>query len=276
MLSVCKDNVRISICSSVDYRCCTNQIREVTIEPLRAIGGIDYLQLKKNATILFQGDSLTEQHFLGMICFAWSEHDMDVNLRRVSQERDQTQGTVWKASIMIGRDIELIIQYLRWNRPALAFDEAYHLLETPNYIFLGGWHHGYIDSRSLGTFVSQIQDRWKPHLGHRTIIVDALPSHFPGGSYQNSGVYPNTTDVCEQTSFKGEPDIAKSLELTKNRNNVTLLHGSKLYNNRGDAHIGHIPKGTIGHQFRDCLHWCIAPGVLDALVRQTLAAIFLQ
>lgn len=264
--------------ANINHRCCTDQVKEGTLEPFRATGGIDYLHLKRNVTILFQGDSLAEQHFLGMICFAWSEHNVVVNLRRLSQERNAREGTIWRASFRIDGDIQLIIQFLRWNIPALAPDEAYRLLKTPDYIFLGGWHYGNIDITSIETFVSQVQDRWNPHLGHKSIIVDALPSHFPGGSYIPSGLYPNTstTGSCEQTSLSGDPDITETLELIRNRTNMTVLHGNKLYHNRGDAHIGHIPNGTIGPHRRDCLHWCIAPGVLDALVRQTLTAIYLQ
>ena len=265
--------------ASVNYRCCTDKIKEGTIEPLRATGGVDFLQIKRNATILFQGDSLAEQHFLGMICFAWSEHNMVVNLQRLSEERDSSQGTIWSASIRIEGDVVLTVQFLRWNRPVIASNEAYNLLETPDYIFLGGWHHGGIDIRSIETFVTKVQDRWKPQLGHKSIVVDALSSHFPGGLYIRSGVYPdtnNTTGFCEQSSLTVDPDIAETLELIRNKTNITLLYGSKLYYKRGDAHIGYIPSGTIGPRGRDCLHWCIAPGVLDALVRQTLAAIYLQ
>ena len=39
------------------------------------------------------------------------------------------------------------------------------------------------------------------------------------------------------------------------------------------AHVGAIDERTrrVGPEGRDCLHWCVAPGVLDALALSTLA-----
>jgi hypothetical protein len=43
-----------------------------------------------------------------------------------------------------------------------------------------------------------------------------------------------------------------------------------LYRDRGDAHVGIYPPGPKGIRARDCLHFCVAPGVLDALAMETL------
>ena len=46
------------------------------------------------------------------------------------------------------------------------------------------------------------------------------------------------------------------------------------YQSRGDAHVGNLTASEpqLG-QRRDCLHWCHAPGVLDALALSTLHAL---
>jgi hypothetical protein len=266
--------------TKVNYRCCTERIAEGKIDFLRAVGGADYLQLNKNTTILIQGDSLAEQHFLGMICFAWSAHNMTVDLRRVSQERDHHPGTTWKAQILVKRYVVFNIQFLRWDKPQMASEEAYALLDNPDFIILGGWHHGLTASKSIESFLTKVQNRWNimnhQEMGRRVFVVDPLPSHFPGGAYIASGQYPAAIysdkgdEPCEKMSLKrGNPNIHEELIVIRKRTNVTLLDASRLYSNRGDAQVGFIPQA----KGRDCLHFCIAPGVMEALARMTLAAI---
>jgi len=260
--------------AKVEYRCCTTKIAEGKIDPLRAVVGVDYSRLHKNTTILIQGDSLAEQHFLGMMCFAWSAHNLTVHLRPLSKKKDSSEGVIWSSNILlhsIGRNAVITIQFLRWNRPQIANEEIYDVLEDPHFIVLGGWHHGGTDSSQIERFLNQAQSRW----GSKVIVVDALPSHFPGGVYRGDGDYPNTVEMCKETSSHGHPNINQVLNMsTRNKTNITLLNASRLYYNRGNAHIGYISRGVVGPQGRDCLHWCIAPGVMDALTRMTLAAVY--
>jgi hypothetical protein len=166
----------------------------------------------------------------------------------------------------------------------MASEEAYALLDNPDFIILGGWHHGLTDSKSIESFLTKVQSRWNimnhQEMGRRVFVVDPLPSHFPGGAYKASGQYPAAIysykgdELCEKMSLKrGDPDIHEELIVIRKRTNVTLLDASRLYYNRGDAHIGFIPQGVVGAQGRDCVHFCIAPGVMEALTRMTLAAI---
>ena len=39
---------------------------------------------------------------------------------------------------------------------------------------------------------------------------------------------------------------------------------------RGAAHVGAVARHAVGPVGRDCLHWCVAPGVLDALALSML------
>jgi len=228
---------------------------------------------------------LAEQHFLGMICYAWSANNLSVNLERLSAQKDVAQGTVWQANIT-ENDSSFKIQYLRWNQPhyppsarlGLASTETvdFNLLAKPDFIFLGGWHHGFSDKDSVEQFLAQMSVQGINGNGKQNVFVlDALPNHFPGGKYLKSGKYPSTDGVCTRNNSKGDPDINENLiSIMEGQANVKLLQISKLYYHRGNAHVGHIPEGTIGPQGRDCLHWCIAAGVMDALTRMTLAAIY--
>ena len=261
-----------------DFRCCTSRLH--LIDPLRAIGGADYLGFlrgnNKNLTILIQGDSLAEQHFLGMICYAWSKHSLPVELKRVSQQSDHHPGTAWQATITIGKhkkdgnDILFTIQYLRWDVPVIAPKENYDAFDVPDFLFLGGWHHGSNGKDSIANFVQ----RMRTHLddrGERVFVIDDLPGHFPGGKYRKDGNYVSTN--CTQNPYHGPKEAPSQNEnissAIENLTNVTLLQVSKLYIHRGNAHIGVVPDRKM-----DCRHWCIAPGVLDALTRNTLAAIY--
>jgi hypothetical protein len=264
--------------SKVQYRCCTSRLHE--LEPLKAVGGFDFSHITTNSTVLIQGDSLAEQHFLGMLCYAWATAEI-VDLHLLSNPGDPMllkQGTMWQARI----GDRLTISFLRWNKPNLAPVD----IITPDYLILGGWHHGGATFPTISKFLDQVQaQRSKP-----TIVVEALPNHFPGGKYSNRQEYPpaqiwknrthfysneeSSQAVCDTTNRRGDPDINTDLiTLVQNRTNVSLLRVNRLYQYRGDAHVGVIPKGTIGPQGRDCLHFCLAPGVLDALAKETLAAI---
>lgn len=277
--------------ANVENRCCTSKVQQGEIDPLRAIGGVDYspiLSSKRNVTIFIQGDSLAEQHFLGMICYAWSANNLSVNLERLSAQKNQNhaQGTVWQAKIT-DNDSSFKIQYLRWDQPrypssarlGLAARETvdFNLFAKPDFIFLGGWHHGLSDKDSVEQFLAQMSVQGiNGHGKQNVFVLDALPNHFPGGKYLESGKYPSNNDgLCTRNNSKGDPDINENLiSIMEGQANVKLLQISKLYYHRGNAHVGHIPEGTVGPQGRDCLHWCIAAGVMDALTRMTLAAIY--
>eukprot|EP00577_Skeletonema_sp_RCC1716_P022127 CAMPEP_0113380528 /NCGR_PEP_ID=MMETSP0013_2-20120614/4810_1 /TAXON_ID=2843 ORGANISM="Skeletonema costatum, Strain 1716" /NCGR_SAMPLE_ID=MMETSP0013_2 /ASSEMBLY_ACC=CAM_ASM_000158 /LENGTH=222 /DNA_ID=CAMNT_0000262881 /DNA_START=363 /DNA_END=1031 /DNA_ORIENTATION=- /assembly_acc=CAM_ASM_000158 len=166
-----------------ENRCCTSKVQQGEIDPLRAVGGVDYspiLSSKRNLTIFIQGDSLAEQHFLGMICYAWSANNLSVNLERLSAQKDVAQGTVWQANIT-ENDSSFKIQYLRWNQPryppsarlGLASTETvdFNLLAKPDFIFLGGWHHGFSDKDSVEQFLAQMSVQGINGHGKQNVFV---------------------------------------------------------------------------------------------------------
>ena len=54
---------------------------------------------------------------------------------------------------------------------------------------------------------------------------------------------------------------------------LRLVRVAGLYKGRGEAHVEHAGEGGHSGSPRDCLHYCVAPGVLDALAQETLAAL---
>ena len=111
-----------------------------------------------------------------------------------------------------------------------------------------------------------------------TLMVERLPTHFPGGQHRPDGAYPPSqhdhSELCERSSERSSRDGAWNRHIAnESRRHVhsgfRLLRVAQLYLSRGDAHVG-IRPGTAATE-RDCLHWCVAPGVLDMLARVTLA-----
>ncbi len=268
--------------ANIEFRCCTSKLSRGEIDPLRAVGGVDYSQIfQRNTTIYIQGDSLAEQHFVGMVCYAWSS-GLTVDMKRLSSEQGANAGTIWQANITENDSTnQFTIHYLRWNQPTVPPRDIidFKLLGRPNFIFLGGWHHGLSDNHSITKFLDQMSSHGiNGHGNENVFVVDALPGHFVGGKYlPDEKLYPpngNGTGVCEQYNSKGDPDINDNLvdiiEKKRNEsetnNNITLLRVSQLYHHRGNAHV------ERQNDQRDCLHWCIAPGVMDALTRMTLGA----
>lgn len=303
-------------------RCCTNRLNE--IKPWRPVGGSNWEMLMeiglknrlRNVTLAVQGDSLAEQHYIAMLCHAWSSEGV-VEVTNVSKPKGDdvnstSQGTMWEARI---EPIGVTMTFVRWNKPQLApnFDYAKF-----TFLIVGGWHHGGASEKEINLFLDQLQDLRGESA---TIVVQALPNHFPGGSYikGDSPKYPmakvdvdnewsrvtnslssirsdnasdvlnssllsqpqpasanNSDQVCDTFAMRtGDPDINDLMEQwMKNRpRSMIILNVMHLYQHRGDAHIGKISPGTLGPSDRDCLHWCVAPGVLDVLSIETLTVI---
>jgi len=132
--------------------------------------------------------------------------------------------------------------------------------------------------KSTQRFFNQLEKRRRDST---TIVVEELPQHFPGGEYRRDGVYPpmivgngsSSNLLCDTVALQsGTTNISAKLEdLAKAFKLLLVAH---FYLNRGDAHIGNIsPDTQMGPTGWDCVHWCVAPGVLDVLALQTLIAL---
>ena len=265
----------------VNYRCCTDRLGE--IEPWRPIGGPDWGEMSSslgNSSIFIQGDSLAEQHFLALLCYAWASEEANVTSLINTKQLDNSylkEGTTWEARI---EPVGITVTFCRWNRPTII---PRHDYSTVNHLIVGGWHHGGTETIQLTKFLNQLQILSSSSAS--ILVVEALPAHFPEtgcyrGLYKKEAVsgksWGNSTSnhsnlLCDvySTCF-APPELNKHIEhFIRDRKEVKILQVAHLYQFRGDAHVGFIPQGTP-NPGRDCLHWCLAPGVLDTLAMETL------
>ena len=189
------------------------------------------------------------------------------------------RGVRWEATI---EPVGVTLKFCRWNKPTVIPDFDY---STVDHLIIGGWHHGGIRSSEVNTFLDQIAS------APSTLVVEALPAHFPGkggGSFSgynkslNGESWTNATAnhtnlLCNVHSTYVDPPINKLMTgWVEGRQSMKILRVQHLYEYRGDAHVGFIPKNVVGPKERDCLHWCIAPGVLDPLAMETLDSLNTQ
>jgi hypothetical protein len=353
--------------ANVGHRCChekwwnnnTTSINPTTtmMDPLRPAGGLEFDEflmefllpflnddptennMKRDFSILLQGDSLAEQHFISMLCLAWSS-SLPISIHLDGVDPRKWLNGNYKTRLQWANQLNMTINFLRVDVPKLApasllvnsgDDEARrgdhngNYLQEPDVVILGGWHHGGLDQ--LETFLTNVtrlrSTSSSPKKSKPTIVVEALPNHFPGGRYRGDQNYPQVTldaamnhttmttssstsiasrsqpspssvlplqqqPVCDSTSFQADPNINGILRYLlkynndngttaaangKNRRMMSLLRVEHLFHHRGNAHVGWIPKGTVGPQGRDCLHYCMAPGVVESIAKQTLGHI---
>lgn len=260
-----------------DFRCCTDRLNE--IEPLKPAGylmftndisGIEYPDIisNMNASILIYGDSIAEQHFLFIMCYAWSlGKQVDLKLTNYTKHFYSRPGTTWEANIGM-----LKITYYRWYH--LNLSPAIDITE-PDYLIITQSHHetGNLDE-SFDAFLDDIdKQRTKP-----TIIDEDIVNHFPGGDYSLTNQYPPVNNlkhpdfVCDAENNyedKGFANINSKLsKLIQNRPNFSILKLENTFIKRGDLHPGVIPGNR-----RDCLHLCVVTSVFDVIGRKTLVAL---
>jgi len=261
-------------------KCCRNRLHE--IKPLQAIGGPNFSHfsnlIRTETSILILGDSLAEQHFVFMLCHAWS-HGEKVQIRRIKREfnimTEENEEGLRMYEAKIGK---LKITGIKWYPMTLVPTVN---IEEPDFMLVSAWHHepklkhphrGREAEICLREYFSLIKDkRSKP-----TIFIEAFPGHFPGGFYNPAGNYPEANiryrpqkhPVCDTNSYKSLPNINFILEeLVEEDENLFLLRLNHLLMRRGDASVGKIAEG------RDCLHYCVVPGIFDAVAKRSIAMI---
>ena len=123
-----------------------------------------------------------------------------------------------------------------------------------------------------------------------TLLLPKLPSHFPGHSWLSSNHYPdakpNAADFCDhfrsnESGLSSGQFVGPQWDAAKAEGVAHVIHVSSMYLGRGAAHPGPLD-GKLNaseNKRRDCLHWCVAPGVLDLLAQaavDSLAGILRQ
>jgi len=253
-------------------RTCWDRLHE--IQPLRAhllngsISWSSWSDVGEPANVTIVGDSLAEQHFVAIVCYAWS---VGVPVDGPHMLNDVVTAD-WRATI--------------GGALRLTFKRQDELLETldrdvyaaPSFLIIGGFHH---NRSGLAEYIRAVAELRGVK---QTLVVEALPAHFPGGAYKADGIYPSTKSAlrnatCDDIAMRprGEPTvngiIAQTIDTLfgPKHSPMRIMQVEKLYRHRGQAHIGPIPPAAHSyHRGRDCLHWCVAPGVLDALALLTL------
>lgn len=244
-------------------------------------------------SIFWQGDSLAEQHFISFLCLAWSSSTtvkIDMLGEKNPNMYNHTARLVATTSTISNQNqrVEMMVKYARQNRPnENEYLEREKDVKDSDIVILGGWHHGEVQKLPATLDVIQ-QIRGSNKM---TVVVEALPGHQPGGKFKKNGKYdapkvdfdidpalpPMEQPACNKyNSIENPPGINQKLRQKLHNNNtnssfssgISLLEVEYLYHERGDAHPEWIGAGG-----RDCLHYCVAPGVLEALARQTLGHI---
>jgi len=260
-----------------DFRCCTDRLNG--IDPLKPVGdvmsiydisGIEYPDIISNMdkSILIYGDSIAEQHFLFVMCHAWSlGKKVELKMTNGIKKFSSSPGTTWEANIGT-----LKITYYRWYHLNLSPDID---ITKPDYLIITQSHHETeYSANTFGRFLDDIdKQRTKP-----TIIAEAMVNHFPGGYFSLTNVYPPTNNikhpgsVCDAEFNHEDKGIAfinsKLSKLIQNRPNFSILKLENTFIKRGDLHPGVIPGDR-----RDCLHLCVVTGVFDVIGKKTLVAL---
>lgn len=260
--------------SLVQNRTCWDRLHE--IQPLRAHllnGSIRWSSFLSDigepANVTIVGDSLAEQHFLALVCYGWSA---GVPVDGPHKLKQRGMFADWHA--FVGGALRLT--FIRQSQLPQTLDRAVYA--APSFLIIGGFHHGHSRLAKYIRAVAELRG------AKQTLVVEALAVHFPGGAYRANGIYPSTKSAlrnatCDDIAMRpgGEPAvnglIAQTIDalFEPKHSPMRALRVEELYHHRGQAHLGPIPAAIgVGPRGRDCLHWCVAPGVLDALALLTL------
>ncbi|KAJ1448577.1 hypothetical protein M885DRAFT_574132 [Pelagophyceae sp. CCMP2097] len=250
--------------AATHFRCCAHGVGK-----FRPVGGATWADhLKRNGTssLLLSGDSLSEQHFLALLCLAWAEGLPVAGPRSLSPPGEYTPN--WRAVVAERVEVTFLRSDIPLSRPGIDF-------KTPTHVVLSGWHHG--GTEKLAAYFSSVSSA---RAGRPTLVVEALPAHFPGNIYRKSNKYPAVTSSVAGAVCSPGSNATTGNGVDVNAHLAAMLHGlpgfrllsvHRLYALRGDAHVG-VAANRWNISSRDCLHWCVLPGVLDALALGTLAA----
>lgn len=257
------------------FRCCRFNNGGL-LKPLRPLGGVDWTNSSlRNVSIHVVGDSLAEQHFTALLCLAWSSGlKLSPVLKLHGKDKDGINpGTSWACTIV---PLGVEVAFTRSIRLAVLDAGQGISIAGATFLLVGGWHHiDYsVKVRDLDAYLGEIAAVRGATAA--TLVVEETPAHFPGGIHLSTHTYPpaegiNEASICDtmagNTSYADVNKLIRASVAARRHQGFRVLELGALYHGRGDAHVGSM----MGK--RDCLHWCVAPGVLDAMALQTVAAL---
>lgn len=229
-----------------------------------------------NASVVVVGDSLAEQLYISALCLGWL-HRVDLKLRMERSGGCETcVGTTWVAELPAWGSV------FRYIRASVGLPHSRHLAEAS--VVLHGFgpnNDGHKQNKPRPQhIVNSVLERYDEVRKHRrparVVFAEEMAQHWPGGVYvgQGADAYPPSENVCVQHA---QPNGSNAYPFELNRalheaiasrtgQGFAVLPLEALTRSRGDAHIGPLlPTPPAGVEGRDCLHWCIAPGITDAL-----------
>lgn len=259
------------------------------MRPVANAGWSELARLGKgDFSVDFVGDSIGEQHFVALLCHAWSEGiPMDGPHRRTNGTSTNSPFT-WQATVRPPNSKSRILLQLhrtsggKPDMPMLATN-----YRKPDVLIVNGINnHG--ATEHIPSYINSVASIRR---GKATLLVEALPTHFPGGKYLKPSrtiAYPPAASAipgaaCNDKSTNStDTKLSNAKTLVKPQQTNAALHDIArpsfpwiqvlevwdLYTARGQAHVGHM-----GDERRDCLHFCHAPGVHGALTLATLVAL---
>jgi hypothetical protein len=281
----------------IGYRCCADRVADGQILPLRPNAQVDlrlWTKVGMNWSALVVGDSLAEQYFISLLCLAWATPNLTI--RKV---HNMPQAQDW-----VVEPLNVSISFIREDTRELK-ESLVQKIREANILVYNAWYHHTegINNGNLARFVDRLVALRPPQL--HTIIAEPSPRHFPNfSSVQPGTLYsaPAVSSIDEAACDQWRPPLRSGLQPSTagatGAAGEDALEGSRLMQMlnraiasstgasvpgamsaftvpqmyfRGDAHIGRLPKR--GKEGRDCMHWCVLPGVLDTVGACLLKAI---
>jgi len=263
----------------IQNRCCTERLD--MIQPLRPTGGITWEQIRSNPafsqklynrTILLQGDSLGQQRFIALLCNVWAVEPERYNSTiHLTELHRSDQANWWRAKLLWDNNnmsLSLTVDFARWSSVGpIDANEMKIDYTMYDYLIFDGWHHRDVHEQGFQNLAHHVLSlRKNQYAPQSAIFVEPLPNHFPkrGEVVSNNHHHPPDEKFC-LLHTDASCRVCENLQIWLRGTNVTIMPHHDLYRSRGDAHIGKAGK--------DCLHWCLAPGVLDGLIRQTYSTL---
>ena len=173
------------------FRCCKHKLHEIL--PLRPRGGATWEDvatasgLPPSLTLVLTGDSMVEQQYVALLCLAWAEPSTRYERLRTINVSLGTRSTfgweatvvhmAWRARLLYIQSVSPIDVTQRSTAPADGSASA--LLAQAHHLILGGWQHAPPSIPTLRELIGNLSADWP---GLRSTFVEALPSHFPGGT----------------------------------------------------------------------------------------------
>lgn len=255
------------------YRCCTDRLHE--LRPLRPTSlPAAHQQQLMNASVAMVGDSLTEQLFISTLCLLWAEGGA-FQLRQLQSAASCSYcpGVMWAATLT---NSNTTLWFIRQHGTRMVEKASQRLVEAANVLFIGFGQNTLPSNRAALDTMLEEYDALRGHQRPARVLVgEEMAQHWPGGTYSPIGQYPGR-EICTA----GDP-VPNGTQRSADKLNTAIqglagrarfaagfrvLALAALTSNRGDAHVGQVSDAVhIGPRGRDCLHWCIAPGITDAL-----------